>query len=563
MQYKMLTGKNRKSLQVFAGVFCAIATIAEGIVLKPFFGVNSSVQAADTVVIRYGPLAESVSLDELKESVQTGKLPASLGIYTKRMTEEQRRFFLEGLKAKVPINVVTLDKLINTQIGTTILGDISTAITRRDQAGIQAMRAGLILGATSPQGLSALSFIAAYPSQRLEIDLPQTINVLKGLNSAFFRTQQFMLAISPQLNPRDVKVTYSLDPTQPGSAQVQTITLELNDQKRQRQIPLDIYWSTAISTNKPVIVFSHGLGSVGTDLRYLAKHLASHGYVVAALEHPGSNETSSNAAFNGKKRLVEPQEFLDRPRDISFILDELEKLNQTANNPLQGKLATNNVMIVGHSFGGGTALALAGGELQIDSLKQKCQQNLAQASLGAALQCVAQELPETTYQLRDERIKQAIALNPVSSLMFGETGLAKVQIPTLILASSADKTTPALTEQVIGFTKIRSPKWLVGVIGASHLSVKDPDFTVDQSNIPNTPILSREVTGEQAKDVRNFLNGITLAMAAQLTPEASQYAPFLTSDYAQIASTRLFPFRIVRELPPEIMEMMQSMTGNR
>jgi predicted dienelactone hydrolase len=234
----------------------------------------------------------------------------------------------------------------------------------------------------------------------------------------------------------------------------------------------------------------------------------------------------------------------------------LEKLNQSPNNPLQGKLATNNVMVVGHSFGGGTALALAGGELQIDHLKQKCQRNLVKGSLGEVVQCVAQELPEKTYQLRDGRVKQAIALNPISSLMFGDSGLAKIQIPTLVFASSADKTTPALTEQVLGFAKIRSPKWLVGVIGASHLSVKDPDFTVDQSYIPDTPILSREITGEQAKDVRKFLCTITLAMAAQLTPEASQYAPFLTSEYAQIASTRLFPFRIVRELPPQVLEMM-------
>jgi len=546
----MFTGKSWKNLKVFAGAFCAIA-------LTPFFGVNTSARAADTVIIRYGPLEESVSLEELKESAKTGKLPTSLGTYTKRMTEEQRRFLVGGLRIKVPINVVTLDKLINSQIGTTILSDISTAITRRDQAGVQAMRAGLILGANSPQGLSALSFIAAYPSKRLEIDLPRAISVLGNLNSDFFRTQQFMLAIAPQLNPRDVKATYSLDPTQPGSAQVQTLNLNFNDQKRQRQIPVDIYFSTAATANKPVIVLSHGLGSVRTDLRYLAKHLASHGYVVAALEHPGSNETNSNAAYRGKKGLVEPQEFLDRPRDISFILDELEKLNQTANNPLQGKLATNNVMVVGHSFGGGTALALAGGELQIENLKQRCQKNLATASLGEAVQCVAQKLPEKTYQLRDARIKQVMALNPISSLMFGDTGLTKVEIPTLILASSADKTTPALTEQVIGFTKIRSPKWLVGVVGASHLSVKDPDFTVDQSYIPDTPILSREVTGEQAKDVRKFLKGITLAMAAQLTPEASQYAPFLTSDYAQISSTRLFPFRIVRELPPEIMEMVK------
>ncbi|QSV62489.1 MAG: alpha/beta hydrolase [Dolichospermum sp. DL01] len=551
----MFTQKSWKDFKVFAGVFCAVA-------LTQFFVVNTSAQAADTVVIRYGPLEESVSLEELKKSTETGKLPASLGTYTKRMTEEQRRFLVEGLKIRIPINVITLDRLINTQIGTTILSDVSTAISRGDQAGLQAMKGGLVLGANSPQGLSILSFIAAYPSQRLVINLPQAITVARSLNGAFIRTQRFMFGLSPQVNPKDIKVA-SLDPTQAGSAQVQTLKLNFNDQKRQRQIPLDVYFSTAATANKPVIVFSHGWGSVRTDLRYLAEHLASRGYVVAALEHPGSNETASKAVKKNKNQLVAPQEFLDRPRDISFILDELEKLNQTANNPLQGKLATNNVMVVGYSFGGGTALALAGGELQIENLKQRCQQNLSTANLGERVQCAGQALPEKTYQLRDARIKQAIALNPTTSLMFGETGLTKVQIPTLILSSSADKITPPLTEQVMGFAKIPSPKWLVGVVGGSHLSVVDPNLTPYQQGKP--PILNKEVTGKQAQDVRKFLKGITLAMAAQLTPQASQYAPFLTSDYAQISSTRLFPLRIVRELSPEMIQEAQGpgMTANK
>jgi predicted dienelactone hydrolase len=546
----MFTQKSWKNFKVFAGVFCAVA-------LAPFFVVNSSAQAADTVVIRYGPLEESASLKELKKSTETGELPASLGTYTQKMTEEQRRFLVEGLKIQIPINVITLDRLISTQIGTTILSDVSTAITRPDQAGLQAMRGGLILGANSPQGLSILSFIEAYPSKRLVINLPQAITVARRLNGAFIRTQRFMFGLSPQVDPKDIKVASSLDPTQAGSEQVQTLKLSLNDEKRQRQIPLDVYFSSSASTNKPVIVFSHGRGSVKTDLRYLAEHLASHGYIVAALEHPGSNKTSFKAVNQNKKQLVAPQEFLDRPRDVSFILDELEKLNQTGNSPLQGKLATNNVMVVGHSFGGGTALALAGGELQIENLKQRCQQNLSTANLGERVQCAGQILPEKTYQLRDARIKQAIALNPTTSLMFGETGLTKVQIPTLILSSSADKITPALTEQVMGFAKIPSPKWLVGVVGASHLSVIDPSVILDQKEQSNTAILNQEVTGEKAEDVRKFLKGVTLAMAAQLTPEASQYAPFLTSDHAQISSTRLFPFRTVRELSPEMIQEAQ------
>ncbi|BAZ12377.1 hypothetical protein NIES4071_42080 [Calothrix sp. NIES-4071] len=61
-----------------------------------------------------------------------------------------------------------------------------------------------------------------------------------------------------------------------------------------------------------------------------------------------------------------------------------------------------------------------------------------------------------------------IAFNPTTSLLFGDTGLSKVEVPTLILAASADKTTPALTEQVLGFDKLPNPKSLVGIVGATH-----------------------------------------------------------------------------------------------
>jgi predicted dienelactone hydrolase len=540
--------KSGKSLKLIASFFSALA-------LTQFFGLNTSAKAAETVVIRYGLFAESIPLADLKTAAATGEFPRSLDLFTKRLSEQQRRTFLGMLRMRVPLNVVTLSRLLNTQIGTTILNDLSTAVVRKDQASVQSLRAALVLGSSSPQGLSVLSFISAYPSQRLEINLPQALAVMGSLNTAFWRTQQLMFALAPQLAPRQAQISLPFDPSQSGSASVQVQKLSFNDQKRNRNIPVDIYWSTAASTEKPVIVFSHGLGSVRTDLRYLAEHLASHGYIVAALEHPGSNQSNADLALQGKTRLLKPQEFLERPRDISFVLDELTTLNQTANHPLQGKLATNNVMVVGYSFGGGTALAVAGGELQLAGLKQRCQQKLAISSMGETVQCIAQELPENSYQLRDTRIKQAIALNPTTSLIFGETGLTQVQVPTLVVASSADKTTPALTEQLIGFSKIPSPKWLVGVIGGTHLSVKDPSTTLDQADQPNTPLSGGEVVGEQAADVRKFVQAIALAMAAQLTPEAEKYAIFLTPDYAQVASTKVFPFRIVREIPPGLISM--------
>ncbi|WP_251960019.1 alpha/beta hydrolase [Nostoc commune] len=550
------------SLKAVAGFFSAI--------ILTQFGANTSATAADTVVVRLGLFTESISLAELQKAAKTGELPQSLQSYTQGLSEEQRRSFLGALGMNIPMNVVTLDKLINTQIGTTILNDFATALARKDKAGVQALRAGLVLGSTAPQGLSILSFIAAYPSKRLEIDLPKAFVVVGSLNTAFWRTQQFMLAltrnglssdIASQLDPRTPQIAFPFDPSQPGVAQVKILNLSLNDQKRDRKIPVDIYWSTAATADKPVIVFSHGFGSVRTDLRYLAEHLASHGYVVAALEHPGSNEANTNSALQGKTRVMKPQEFLYRPQDISFVLDELEKLNQTANNSLQGKLATNKAMVIGYSLGGSTALALAGAELQLERLKQRCKENLTILSLGENIQCIAQQLPENSYQLRDTRIKQAIALNPTTSLIFGETGLTKVQVPTLVLAGSADKTTPALTEQIMGFDKIPSPKWLVGIVGGTHLSVKDPSTTLDQIGQPNTPISGGEIVGEQAADVRKYLKAIALAFAFQMTPEAKNYTVFLTSDYAQFASTTAFPFRLITQIPPDAMAVVKEFVG--
>ncbi|MBD2530993.1 alpha/beta hydrolase [Nostoc flagelliforme FACHB-838] len=550
------------SLKAVAGFFSAI--------ILTQFGANTSATAADTVVVRLGLFTESISLAELQKAAKTGELPESLQSYTQGLSEEQRRSFLAALGMNIPMNVVTLDKLINTQIGTTILNDFATALARKDKAGVQALRAGLVLGATAPQGLSILSFIAAYPSKRLEIDLPKAFVVVGSLNTTFWRTQQFMLAltrnglssdIAPQLDPRTPQIAFPFDPSQPGVAQVKVLNLSLNDQKRDRKIPVDIYSSTAATADKPVIVFSHGFGSVRTDLRYLAEHLASHGYVVAALEHPGSNEANTNSALQGKTRVMKPQEFLYRPQDISFLLDELEKLNQTANHPLRGKLATNKAMVIGYSLGGSTALALAGAELQLERLKQRCKENLTILSLGENIQCIAQQLPENSYQLRDTRIKQVIALNPTTSLIFGETGLTKVQVPTLVLAGSADKTTPALTEQIVGFDKIPSPKWLVGIVGATHLSVKDPSTTLDQIGQPNTPISGGEIVGEQAADVRKYVKAIALAFAFQMTPEAKNYAVFLTSDYAQFASTTAFPFRLITQIPPDAMAVVKEFVG--
>ena len=336
--------------------FSSVASVLGSISINPFSGVTSPVKAAETVVVRKGILESSISVADLRELAETGKVPTRLQAYADLLSDEQRSKIFRALQAKIPLNVVGLSNLLNTGIGTAILTDLTTVIPRGDGAGVEALRAALVQGAKAPEGLSILSFIESYPNSRVVVDLDRAFAVLGNMNASFWQTQRFMAAIAPELTPVKPAFNLPFDPTQPGPNFVQVRALDLNDSARDRRIPVDVYWSKAATADKPTILFSHGLGSVRTDLRYLAEHLASHGYVVAALEHPGSNETNTNAAMAGKSPLLAPQEFLDRPKDISFVLDELTKLNETDDN-LQGKMAIDPSVIIGYSFGGVTALS--------------------------------------------------------------------------------------------------------------------------------------------------------------------------------------------------------------
>ncbi|MHC0068441.1 alpha/beta hydrolase [Nostoc sp. UIC 10890] len=537
------------------GLFCTLVTTF-------LISLNTSAKAAETVVLRYGVWEESISVTDLQSIAETGQVPQKYKVYTNKFPSEKRQKFLVLLKTKKRVNFVTLSRLLYTSVGSTILQDFGRLTSRKDNAGMPALRTALVHGSKPKEGLSIISFIQNYPSERLVINLEEASQVFSNLNLSYQQTNQFMQAITPRLAAKSTKQAFPFDPSEAGSGKVQVINLpKLKDEQRQRLVPVDIYWSNSVTPTKPVVILSHGFSSNRTDMRYIAEHLASHGFVVAAVEHIGSNEEYKidlTDLTTSRLTSMKPQEFLERPKDISFVLDELAKLNQTDKHPLQGKLTTDNAIVIGHSFGGGTALSIAGAELQVNSLKERCPPVLGTTvSAGEGLQCVAKDLPENHYQLQDSRIKQAIALNPTSFLMFGETGLEKIQVPTLILASSKDETTPALTEQIIGFTKITSPKWLIGIVGATHSSIKDPISTAQREEKKSV-----EVVGEQAADIRKYMKAITLAFASQMTPEANKYQLFLTPEYAQYASTQAFPIRLVTDIPADILKEINNAVSN-
>ncbi len=189
---------------------------------------------------------------------------------------------------------------------------------------------------------------------------------------------------------------------------------------------------------KGLIMLSHGTG--GTELGHsrLAEALAQHGYLVAALRHPGDNWQDRTLLQKGAARY-----FTERPQHVSRVIDALlrdpdwsDRIARDAQGPRIGA--------VGHSAGGYTVLALAGGQPDPSRIATHCEGHRADdpifCSMGRTGQSATSPVatPQPIPPLIDTRVRAVVALSPVG-VVFSAQSLAKVQIPTVIYVAEQDR----------------------------------------------------------------------------------------------------------------------------
>lgn len=525
---------------------------------------NHPVIAADRVILSYGVLEFDVSVDALETYAKTGEIEDELKSYADFLTPEQLEQFKVGLTTSADFSHLAIAQFLYSFQGEIILKRVSQVVkTNARQPGFYALRSALILAAAdTDSGLTPLNVLKKFPTNALRVDSRQGFEIFKNLSRVVQRNAMAIAAVEQQArnehrqlrNGVKARALRNFNLLVPGEYRYRQQKLTMNDHRRERQFPIELYIPQREKTDPaklPLVVISHGLGSDLTTFTYLAQHLASHGFAVVVPEHPGSSSKQIEALLSGlESDVTPPQELIDRPLDIKFVLDRLTER-------FGSKIDVENVGMVGQSFGAYTTLALAGASINWDSLEQDCPELDSSWNLSWLIQCLALQipLPLAEENLQDDRIKAAIAINPLVSTIFNRESLQQIDIPVAIVSGSADPVTPALPEQILPFTWLTSPeKYLVLLKGGTHFS------TLEESagSIPVPP----QAIGPSPKIAHDYLRQIGLAFFGKYITKQIAYDNYLNARYGAAISKKKFPLRLVEELNSNFLESKLPKSAN-
>ncbi|WP_083986738.1 dienelactone hydrolase family protein [Frankia sp. EI5c] len=180
----------------------------------------------------------------------------------------------------------------------------------------------------------------------------------------------------------------------------------------------------------PLVVISHGSAGSRVQLAYLAEALASHGFVVAAPDHPG--DTMIEAAEGRQAPLVDlaSDRILDVSRVISAFTDD--------DCPLSAMVRADEVAVVGFSFGGLTSVVSSVGFLRAPA---------------------------------DPRVRAVVGIAGATEVVPTEQ-LARVTVPVLLIGGRMDGAVPFERNTLRAFDELTGarPRYLVAVAGGTHNS---------------------------------------------------------------------------------------------
>jgi Alpha/beta hydrolase of unknown function (DUF1400)/Platelet-activating factor acetylhydrolase, isoform II len=289
-----------------------------GLLLTSGGSMTLSAQAAEELSVRFGPVQQAVPIADLEDFARTGKISANLSLYAPLLTPEVRQALGSRLQLEPNVGDKLVEDLLHSSAGERFLNTLQVAMP--DTAATE-LKYALSKAALRPEGISLLGIFRAFPSRSITIDATSAIALASQMNLPAWQSQALSSVLERELTVKTQPPKVAFDPTQTGPYWVWKQTMTLRDYERDRTIPVDLYWSRR--THGPLVVISHGFGADRRFLGYLAHHLTSYGLTVVALEHPASNVAwlTSDRLGEPSSNILPASEFVDRPKDVSFVLD--------------------------------------------------------------------------------------------------------------------------------------------------------------------------------------------------------------------------------------------------
>jgi len=182
----------------------------------------------------------------------------------------------------------------------------------------------------------------------------------------------------------------------------------------------------------PLVMLSHGRGSTGLVYAWLAAHLASRGYVVAAIDHWRANANDRSIVYVASK-------LWQRPVDVRLDIDYL-----TSTEPWKALVDPGRIGIAGHSQGGFTALWIGGARVNPERFAAYQRRWKDDLAIPAHIREEMPVDPAPARDVADPRVKAALAMAPGVVQAFGmdAEGLAQMRVPALIVVGAGDTVTP-------------------------------------------------------------------------------------------------------------------------
>ena len=143
-------------------------------------------QAATDVALVSGAFRRSIPVKEIKHLAETGEAIGLLGDLLGQFKQDPQEVS-QMLNQSLDLPLVLTSRLINTRIGEAILRRVARIIhpiyTPEVEVSVPAIRAGVISGLQSEDGLTAVSFLKGYPNAVMAVNLPSLFGVIEKAES--------------------------------------------------------------------------------------------------------------------------------------------------------------------------------------------------------------------------------------------------------------------------------------------------------------------------------------------------------------------------------------------